>query len=130
MALTPLEGIAVLLLDQDINSEGGLASYLSLLGASVAQASDSTNAIQRLDALPKPNVIVCDLDWPDLHDWALWARLQAELQLGQTPVIAMTHENQNLQAASDAGFQAILVKPVQWAKVESAMLNVLTRYLE
>ena len=119
----PLPGVSVLLLEDGSGSSSELESVLSDLGATVARVTDSAEAIQRLDALPKPNVIVCDLDWPGVDDWELWARLQSELGRGHTPVIAVTHESMRLQQVSDAGFEAILVKPVQGPAIRDAIVR-------
>ncbi len=126
MGETPLAGISVLLLEEKPDSEG--LSWLRGLGASVAHTADATMALQLLEAAPGPNVVVCDLQWSGIDDWAFWARLQKLMEDGRTPVIGLTPEGPSLHEVSDAGFQAILVKPVSWVTLGNTVLSVAARY--
>ena len=113
-----LAGIRVLVVDDDESNLTMIAQMLRLHGASVAIASESTNA-GSIARNWDPDVLVLDIGMPDKDGYELLPELRGLLgkDAGALPAVALTGfaSIEDSQRAYKAGFQAHLPKPFEMA---------------
>jgi CheY-like chemotaxis protein/anti-sigma regulatory factor (Ser/Thr protein kinase) len=122
-----LDGISVLLVEDDADGRQMLAKMLELAGASVVCAASVHEALEALAAI-RPSVIVSDIGMPDEDGYVLIRRLRArEAEFGGTiPAVALTgyaHPDDRAHLLA-AGFQAQLRKPVDPDEVISTVASL------
>jgi CheY-like chemotaxis protein len=117
-ALPSLEGVRVLVVDDELDVRELSALFLRLHGARVGVAASTAEALALLasaTADEHPHVILSDISMPDEDGFDFIGKLRASESnsLKQIPIIALT----TLSSADDrekiraAGFAAHLVKP-------------------
>lgn len=90
------------------------ALYLRALGYNVLTAVDGADAIAQAEQ-QLPEVIVLDLELPGISGFEVARRLRRDERTRHIPLIAATgysHERQ-LSMAREAGFDRVLVKPIE-----------------
>jgi signal transduction histidine kinase/DNA-binding response OmpR family regulator len=111
----PVNGVRVLVVDDDADARDMIAVMLRRAGAQVTTVSSASEA---MDTLPvdRPDVLVSDIAMPDEDGYSLIRqirRLRVE-DGGETPAIALTayaREEDRARAIAE-GFQSHLAKPV------------------
>ena len=123
-----LEGLTILIVEDDADSRESLKLTLESYGARVV-VCDSAKAA--LDAIDKehPNVLVSDIGLPEMDGYALLsARRYHEAVVGAQvlPAIALTAYGriEDRERAFAAGFQAHLIKPVAPEKLVVLIRNL------
>lgn len=106
--LSPL----VLLAEDDRDSREMYALALELEGFRTAQADSGAQALARVAEL-SPDVVVTDLNLPDVDGYQLCERLKGNPRTSRTPVLALTGcaVADELERARRAGCARVLVKP-------------------
>jgi CheY-like chemotaxis protein len=111
----PLEGVHVLIVDDDEDARYVLRAYLAHHGALVTVAADAAEALAALHRV-HVDVIVSDLSmpWMDGHELLLRMRKLPEQIQRPTPAIALTafDNPQHRRKAQEVGFEAYLAKPL------------------
>jgi signal transduction histidine kinase len=111
----PLDGIRVLVVDDDEDSRDLIACVLAEQGATVASASSADEAMRQL-ANGVPDVLLSDIGMPDVDGYSLLRRIRSMPvdRGGETPAIALTAYARAVDAerAFSAGFQAHVTKPI------------------
>jgi signal transduction histidine kinase len=110
-----LDGVRLLIVDDDEDSRDLIGCILEEQGATVASASSAGEALRLLEEHP-PDVLLSDIGMPDINGYALIHRIRgmpAE-RGGNTPAIALTAYARTVdgERAFTAGFQAHVTKPV------------------
>ena len=125
-----VDGIRVLLAEDDADGREVIRTILEMAGATVETAASVREALQALDEL-RPDVLITDIGMPDEDGYALIRRLRARGgdHGGGTPAIALTgyvtpEDRDRLQGA---GFQLHLPKPVEPSEVVAAVASLATR---
>ncbi len=132
LAIPRLDGLSVLLVDDEEDSRDVVDHMLRAHGASVMTAS---SAVEALGVLPrgKPDVIVSDIGMPDIDGYAFIrkVRLLSSGEGGRTPAVALTAyaRKDDAQRAFAAGFQMHLAKPVEPMQLVRIVANVAGRSL-
>jgi PAS domain S-box-containing protein len=112
----PLQGIRVLVVDDDDDTREILRVMLSEEGASVISASSAAEALVQLQAEP-PHVLISDIGMPFEDGFSLLRRVRSlpPERGGDVPAIALTAytRREDARAAEDAGFQLHVVKPIR-----------------
>ncbi len=112
----PLEGLRVLVCDDDDDARELLAEVLRPAGATVEVAASAMEALAMFRD-GRPTVLVSDIGLPVVDGYALVREIRAlpEDEGGATPAIALTAyaAARDVRAARDAGYQRHLVKPVE-----------------
>jgi signal transduction histidine kinase/ActR/RegA family two-component response regulator len=116
-ALAPaLNGIQVLVVDDEPDSREFVTFVLEQAGAKVITATTAEEALTTL-IRSQPNVLLSDIGMPDMDGYMLMQRVRAlpPEQGGQVRAIALTAYagEMNQQQALQAGFQRHLAKPVE-----------------
>jgi signal transduction histidine kinase/CheY-like chemotaxis protein len=125
--LPSLEGVQVLLVDDDRDTLGTLAALLTEYRATVQTASTAAEALEVLGWY-KPTVLVSDLAMPCEDGYSLIAKLRAREAEGseQIPAIALTAyiRIEDRTRALAAGFNMFVPKPVAPDELITAILNL------
>jgi two-component system chemotaxis response regulator CheY len=78
------------------------------------EAEDGREAWRALSQAPEPfDLIICDLNMPNLNGLELLRKVRADARIGSTPFIMLTanSDKANVSAALSAGANGYLVKP-------------------
>ena len=114
--MRPLEGLHVLVCDDDDDARELLVEVLSPAGASVSVAASVREALEKF-AQERPRVIVSDIGLPVVDGYQFIRQIRAlpAADGGRTPAIALTAfaSAKDVRAALEAGFQRHMVKPVE-----------------
>jgi PAS domain S-box-containing protein len=115
-ASTPLKGMSILLIDDDLDALEMLVVFLRQNGGQITAVASVAEAYRALQHL-RPDVIVSDIGMPDEdgYEFIRKVRSLSVEQGGQTPAIALTaYAGENDQAeAFRAGYQRYLAKPTE-----------------
>jgi CheY-like chemotaxis protein len=106
----------VLVVDNDHDARGLVGYVLERCGARVLTASSGTEALALLPEV-LPDVLLADIEMPDLDGYTLIRRIRAlpAARGGAVPAAALTAyaSAEDRAEAVRAGFQQHLVKPIQ-----------------
>jgi len=125
---TDLNGVQVLVVDDDEDSRNFIAFVLQQSGAIVTMAA---SGIEALDAMTqsKPDVVVSDIEMPEMDGYQLVDKIRqlTSLQGKEVPAIALTaHAGEsNQQQALKAGFQQHFSKPADSNELIRAIANLI-----
>jgi CheY-like chemotaxis protein len=125
-----LEGVHVLVVDDESDARDLTAIRLQQYGAEVVTAATAEAAMEILaQQQPLPDMIVSDIAMPGEDGYSLIRRVRAldPEQGGRIPAIAVTAYSQTKDRlrALAAGFQMHMIKPVKAAELANAIISVL-----
>ncbi|HYO93182.1 MAG TPA: ATP-binding protein, partial [Polyangiaceae bacterium] len=122
-----LDGLRVLVVDDEHDARALVREVLADQGAEVHIAGSAGEALEKLDSL-RPDVIVSDIGMPgeDGYSFMRKVRARAPYQGGRTPAVALTAyaRQQDVQLALAAGFQTHVTKPVEPAKLAGVVAEL------
>ena len=124
-----LEGIRVLLVDDDQDTREMLGEALGTAGATVVSVGSADEALLRLQD-EGADVLVSDIGMPDVDGFALIRRVrQLPGEVGRLPAVALTAyaRPEDRQHAIEAGFQVHLPKPVEIPALLSSLATLTQR---
>jgi CheY-like chemotaxis protein len=121
-ALLRLDGVRVLIVDDNTDTREMIATVLQEQGAVTAVAGSAAEALASVIATC-PNVLVSDVGMPDEDGYSLLRKLRA---LGPIPAIALTAYTgaQDARMAELAGFDRHLAKPIAPARLVEAVARL------
>lgn len=124
MVYAPLEGVRLLVVDDDTDTREFLAFLLEQQGAIVTIVGSANEALAAI-AQSKPDLLLSDLGMPEVDGYTLIQKLRAmpSTQGGQIPAIALSAyvgETTQKQVFT-AGFQLHIAKPVEPARLVAAI---------
>ncbi|WP_138497181.1 ATP-binding protein [Nostoc sp. PA-18-2419] len=124
MLYAPLQGLRLLVVDDDADTREFLAFLLEEQGAIVTSAASAGEALS-LIVQSKPDLLLSDLGMPKVDGYTLIKKLRSlpAHQGGEIPAIALTAyaaETTQKQVLT-AGFQLHITKPVDPAKLVAAI---------
>jgi CheY-like chemotaxis protein len=112
---TRLDGVHVLVVDDNVDARTIYKQILAYAGASVLVAGSAMGAVKTLRHL-RPDVVISDLSMPRKDGlWLIrWIRRRDSRRGGHLPVIAVTARDDLYisTTAEHEGFDAYLTKPV------------------
>jgi PAS domain S-box-containing protein len=125
-----LNGVKVLLVDDEADSREMAAFVLETSGAKVTNTKSAHEALQALTTA-KPDILVLDIGMPEINGYMLLQQIRSlsPQQGGKIPAIALTAYAGQLDKnkAISAGFQAHLSKPVEPTELVEVVAQVLNR---
>lgn len=126
----PLNGLQVLVVDDDTDTRDFLTTVLGQHGAKVTPVASVSEALEALQQL-KPDILVSDIGMPEEDGYGLIRKVRAlEAERGgKIPAIALTayaSSEERLRALS-AGFQIHLPKPVEPSELIAVLANMGSR---
>ena len=128
-ALPHLDGVSVLVVDDDADSRSFVCQLLEHHGATVSMSDSTSDALSRFRQL-RPDVIISDIGMPDEDGYALIKRVRSlsSHEGGNTPAMALTAyaRNQDETAALSAGYHRHVRKPVDVAELITAVAELAT----
>jgi signal transduction histidine kinase/CheY-like chemotaxis protein len=119
LAHVDLEGIKVLIVDDEPDARSLIERLLQKCAATVATAASASEAFEHL-LREGPDVLVSDIGMPTEDGYALMRRIrQLRGRRGRTPAIALTAyaRAEDRARALEAGYQSHLAKPVEPAEL-------------
>ena len=126
-ATSRIDGIHVLLVEDDTDTRELVAMLLQQSGARVSAASTARAALELISG--KPDVIVSDIGMPDLDGYGFMRHVRARTPEmgGLIPAIALTAYTRELDrhTARLAGFQRHVAKPVHIETLVTAIQELL-----
>jgi PAS domain S-box-containing protein len=128
---TPLDGLHVLVVDDDPESNDVVRALLSSCGADVRTASSVPEAIELLERW-RADVMVSDISMPGEDGYALIRRLRArDSGHADLPVIALTAfaGPADRERVLSAGFEAHVRKPLRGVELLSAVEEAARRVM-
>ena len=128
--LYSLDGLRVLVVDDEADTRELLSVMLKQYGADVKAVSSAGEALLSLEQL-KPDVLVSDIGMPFEDGYSLIRRIRAlEAQHGgQVPAVALTAyaRESDRSLALKAGFQLHVSKPVEPTDLAAAVAKLVGR---
>jgi CheY-like chemotaxis protein len=121
-----LEGVRVLVVDDDPDSLDVLRMVLASARAAVTTAASAREAFELVDTGGPFDLIISDIGMPEVDGYEFIRTLRAREAGPQVPAIALTAyaRSQDAELAKKAGFQEHLTKPVD----ERLLLKTVTRW--
>ncbi len=125
--LLALDGLQVLLVDDNTDTRELIAFVLQQSGAQVTSVSSVSEALETLRRL-KPDVLVSDIGMPDEDGYSLIRKVRAREALGKEniPAVALTAfaRDEERSLALQAGFQVHLSKPIEPEELVTVVANL------
>jgi PAS domain S-box-containing protein len=122
-----LEGLRVLVVDDEIDARELIATLLQTAGAEVRAVASATEALSALAEF-QPQVLISDIGMPGEDGYTLLQKVRAlePEQGGRIPAIALTAYayEQDRQRALEVGFQAHVSKPIDPAALLAVLASL------
>jgi PAS domain S-box-containing protein len=121
-----LDGVRVLVVDDEPDSLDVLCMVLTTARANVTMAASAREALERIDTAGPFDLIISDVGMPEVDGYEFMRALRARSVGAQVPAIALTAyaRSQDAELAKKAGFQEHLAKPVD----QRLLLKTVTRW--
>ncbi|WP_262985823.1 hybrid sensor histidine kinase/response regulator [Nostoc sp. 'Peltigera membranacea cyanobiont' 232] len=127
-AEVPLDGVQILLVDDEPDTREFQAFVLSQSGANVTAVASGLEALQALEQFT-PDVLVSDIGMPEMDGYMLMQQIRSRPpnQGGTIRAIALTAYAAEIdqQRALQVGFQTHITKPVEPEELVRAIANLL-----
>jgi signal transduction histidine kinase len=128
-ALPTLDGVSVLVVDDDVDARTFVCELLENHGATVVMSDSATDAMRHLRQI-RPDVIISDIGMPDEDGYSLIKRVRSltSHEGGDTPALALTAyvRSQDQSAALSAGYHRHVRKPVDVSELITAVAELAT----
>jgi len=123
-----LDGLGVLVVDDDVPTCEAIAAVLEQYGAQVTAVTSASLALAAI-ATGKPDILISDIGMPNQDGYSLIARVRAlePEQGGQIPAIALTAfvRDEDRVRSLQAGFQSYVPKPVESDELVAMVAHLL-----
>lgn len=118
--------VRVLVVDDNRDAAESLALVLGLSGYEMLTAFGGAEALE-IGARERPEAVILDIGMPGMSGHEVARRMRLEAWGRHAAIVALTGwgQEQDKQAASAAGFDAHLTKPVDPAAVERVLADLL-----
>lgn len=121
------------LLVEDNEQNRGLMRYLLRAGGfECLEASDGRRGVECAQA-ERPDIVLMDLQMPDMDGFAALAAIRADPAIASTPVVAVTAYSMagDREKALSAGFAGYISKPIDpWTFVETVQGYLATTFVD
>ena len=123
----PLEGLRVLVVDDEADARDLVGTVLEQYGATVVSASSAVEALEKLEAC-SPSVLICDIGMPETDGLSLIQdiRSRSAVQSRCIPAMALTAFSMpaDQERILQAGFEMYVPKPVEPLDLVSAVCRL------
>jgi len=115
----------IFLVDDSVTMVMSLRSSLQLLGFKIETAGDGVEAMKKLSAGFKPDLIITDINMPNMNGLELVKSVRQLLRF--TPILVLTTESQATKRdeAKKLGATGWLVKPVGAVELSKVIKQIL-----
>ena len=107
---SPVESLAVIIVDDDVDARHMYGEYLRQQGCTVFTAPDGRSGLNKIDELI-PDVIVLDLAMPRVDGWTVLKNVRESSLTSQLAVVVISAMSDGRDEAFRMGCDAYLVKP-------------------
>ena len=125
-----LDGLSVLVVDDDVNARELLTVVLENVGARVRAASSAEDALMELESW-SPGVLLSDIEMPGQDGYMLIEKVRRHPTLRETKLVAIAltaHARpEDRRRALEAGFQWHLAKPVDPGELISVIATLVSQ---
>jgi CheY-like chemotaxis protein len=125
-----LDGLKILVVEDDDDSREFLAEALEQRGATIASANGVAAALAKFEPF-RPDIVVSDIAMPDADGYDLIRQIRSfpRENGGLTPALALTAHTRSevRERAREAGFQQLEPKPVDLDRLSRLMLELAGR---
>ncbi len=123
-----LEGVRVLVVDDEADSRDLVAQVIEQTGASVSRASSADEALLRVE-LDNPQILITDIGMPDKDGYELIRMLRSQRSAADLPAMALTAfaRPEDKDRSLSAGFQLHIHKPVSPKELVQATISLLPK---
>jgi len=125
-AATRLQGVSVLVVEDDVLNRQVLREFLSAQQVTVREAENGEAALRSLELLV-PDVILMDLEMPVMSGEETMKAIRSSTQLASVPILALSGSNDRAVDANVLGARRTLRKPVDRDELLEAISEVLDR---
>lgn len=116
----------ILIVEDNLDSREMLTTLLSNEGYTVISAEDGQDGLARLESDP-PDLIITDIEMPNLDGIDLIKRLRERLDWKQVPIVVVSaYGSGNLAQAIDAGANGAMRKPIPMANLFAMIHRLLS----
>ena len=124
-AIAQLDGVRVLVVDDNGDAATTLASLMRMQGATAVIARDGMEALEIAEAF-RPQVILLDIGLPKLNGYEVCRTLRLKPWAKSVRIVALTGwgQERDRSQSRDAGFDAHLVKPVDYGSLMRTIAEV------
>lgn len=123
----PLQGLRVLLVEDDEDSRDMLGDFLEFSGAQVETAQDAELGFAAIERFA-PDVLLSDIGLPGEDGYAFMRRCRNHPSLGVrlTPAVAVTAycRPQDVEKSREAGFNAHASKPLDLVRLTATIVQL------
>ncbi|GAA3925594.1 response regulator [Chitinophaga oryziterrae] len=118
-----LDGMKVLLADDDMRNVFSLSALLSEHGMDVVTAADGKEALAKLDENPDVSIVLMDIMMPEMDGYEAMRQIRMNSRFRQLPVIALTAKAMagDREKCIAAGASDYIAKPIDSSKLLSLM---------
>jgi len=125
-----LEGLHVLLVDDDVTIRRILQAYLSAWGCRVVETGCDDDAMAELSTAFEHGdpfgIVLVDHRMPGIDGESVGCRIRRDSQLRDVTTVMLTSDPRfTIERAREAGFEALLVKPIKQANLLDCLLRAL-----
>jgi CheY-like chemotaxis protein len=126
MVAAGLEGLSILIVDDDPDALELMRMFLRPTGATVREARDGYEALLQAQRHP-PDIVFCDLRMPRIDGHGLIDQFRRDERLAAVPIVATTAmgDDSDVTHTCLAGFAGHLVKPIMPEMVDAVLDRVL-----
>jgi CheY-like chemotaxis protein len=118
-----MDEASVLIVEDDADVRGALATFLEAEGYSVLEASDGAAALREL-RVQNVCLVLLDLWMPGMDGWEFRAEQLKDAALADVPVVLITADHAAARRAAELGVQGHLTKPIEFP----VLLDYVARY--
>jgi signal transduction histidine kinase len=121
-AAAPVNGLKILVADDNVDSAETLGALLEVMGHRVAKVNDGEAAVGACTQFA-PHVVILDIGMPKLNGYDACRRIRAQHGAKRPMLVALTGwgQEQDLAHSREAGFDRHLVKPVEASALENLL---------
>ena len=128
---SPLDGLRLLVVEDEEDSRVMLKRALSSAGAAVTTAADAESALREIDENSQFDAIISDIGMPGMSGYDLARRVRggdASKAAATIPMLALTAyaRTEDRAAALEAGFDDHVAKPIDHGELRQRIRRLLT----
>jgi CheY-like chemotaxis protein len=115
----------ILVVEDDSDNRFMLKTLLEMKGYCVVEAGDGLEAVRMLEDA-RPQLIMMDLQMPNLNGFDVARRVRQHPQLGDVPIIVVSGHDpaRHGQLALAAGCNEYLLKPIDFERLERILARL------
>jgi CheY-like chemotaxis protein len=119
----------ILIVDDNVDAAQSLAMVLSLEGHEVQAVHDGRAAL-RAAAAAVPEIVLLDIGLPYVDGYEVARQLREQFGKEKLVLVAMTGygQDEDRRRSQEAGFNAHLVKPVDWDALRQLLAHSVSRF--